>query len=748
MAHVFISYARLDAHWAERLDADLRRVEYNTWRDTRDIDPNQDFTGEIEAGIRAASHVVVCLTPDVQRRDSFVRREIQYALSEDRRRREQDPYRRLPLVPVVFPGGELPVHISTWTALFLQEESKYDRMLSELLDRLRNPDVSDDQPVYRDSPETVRYLRDLHEWCSQRLAETVMHLLTLEAKDAPGLVRPAAVSVFRIGFAVSPAVDTRSAASPTADGAGKIFESFEDAFRAYRGRILLLGAPGAGKTTALLAFARDAAVARLSNSSDPLPVLASIHLWDHHSDLKTWLQCVSPWPRLDNEQPLFLLDGIDELGGPRPVDPQHPEGKHYDPRMLFIDALARDLPSGSVVITSRDQDYREIGQPAPLNAALTLQPLSDAQVREFLALRGQAFLWDRVDRDPEFAVLVRTPLLLGMLSLAIDQESSLVEQGGEIINQGFVFDRYISRRFVHEASKPGSIIFDEMETRASLAKLAVTMWLDSEPGAWMTTTRWSHPVQRTSLDLAEVRNLLGLKTERFLEFCASMHLLRRERDGKVAFQHLKLRDFCALPALFELAQWRKAEKLRLDKNPLCIDFTRHSPEVVAHDAQIIGRAAIEALRLIYHGRIDLIDAVRRLNATSGAAETPERRLRHSSSPDLSIPDNDPTGVRDTIHVSDTGFLADVSIEVDIKHTWVGDLVIRLRAPDGTLVVLQDREGGRGKSARTPLTSVLDPGLETLRGMNCRGEWTLEISDRAESDTGVLRKWALDLCVRS
>jgi hypothetical protein len=101
-AHVFISYARADPRWADRLDEDLRRAGFSTWRDTRDIDPSQDFTGEIEAAIRSASHVVVCLTPSVRARgDSFVRREIAYALAQDAARRTESPLRRLHLVPVV-----------------------------------------------------------------------------------------------------------------------------------------------------------------------------------------------------------------------------------------------------------------------------------------------------------------------------------------------------------------------------------------------------------------------------------------------------------------------------------------------------------------------------------------------------------------------------------------------------------------------------------------------------------------------
>lgn len=116
--HIFISYARADAHYAERLDRELQAHGFTTWRDTRNLDTSQDFTGEIEQAIRAASHVVVCLTPNIEQRpDSFVRREIAYALGRDEKRKQESPPRRLFIIPVVFPGGELPLQISTWTKI-------------------------------------------------------------------------------------------------------------------------------------------------------------------------------------------------------------------------------------------------------------------------------------------------------------------------------------------------------------------------------------------------------------------------------------------------------------------------------------------------------------------------------------------------------------------------------------------------------------------------------------------------------
>ena len=79
--HVFISYARKDGelHAIKLEQGIVTDCGLKTLRDKRDIDPTQDFSGEIEKAIEAASHMVVCITSDVRRGDSFVRREIGYA---------------------------------------------------------------------------------------------------------------------------------------------------------------------------------------------------------------------------------------------------------------------------------------------------------------------------------------------------------------------------------------------------------------------------------------------------------------------------------------------------------------------------------------------------------------------------------------------------------------------------------------------------------------------------------------------
>ena len=51
-------------------------------------------------------------------------------------------------------------------------------------------------------------------------------------------------------------------------------------------------------------------------------------------------------------------------------------------------------------------------------------------------------------------------------------------------------------------------------------------------------------------------------------------------------------------------------------------------------------------------------------------------------------------IESTIDIANLGgaTVADIEVTVDITHTWTGDLIISLVSPEGTEVVLIDREG--------------------------------------------------------
>src|SRR5690349_8630487 len=122
--NVFISYARRDGlQHAEQVEQALERVGITTWRDKRGLDPWEDFTSQIEDAIAYASHVVVCLTPDSKRDDSFVRREIQAALLHKPAK---------PIITLRF--ADIPPHIHINTLSWIDCFRDWDSALTQFMD--------------------------------------------------------------------------------------------------------------------------------------------------------------------------------------------------------------------------------------------------------------------------------------------------------------------------------------------------------------------------------------------------------------------------------------------------------------------------------------------------------------------------------------------------------------------------------------------------------------------------------------
>lgn len=98
---------------------------------------------------------------------------------------------------------------------------------------------------------------------------------------------------------------------------------------------------------------------------------------------------------------------------------------------------------------------------------------------------------------------------------------------------------------------------------------------------------------------------------------------------------------------------------------------------------------------------------------------------------IAIPDANAAGVRHTIHVQTPPGAVFAHVDVEIDHTWRGDLVVWVEAPNGTRHVLTNRAGG----SEDDFTYA---GEIDLAGASALGAWTLVVSDRAAADVGVLR----------
>lgn len=533
---VFISYSRNDTIYAEQIEQHLLAKRFQIWRDKRNLEPSQDFTGEIEAAIREAGSVVVCLTPDVQRKDSFVRREIAYALNRKKR-----------IIPLLFPKGELPIQIATWTYI---DMSKSDS-LEQLTNRLnRNNETYAAPSQLEDTPPSlVEYLNLLHEWISRQLQESVHTLITLAAAETSHAVSRSAVQNLKsvgFNFAVSKATidDQNSTSAPQrVDGGTVLFQNLADALAHYENRMLLLGEPGAGKTTVLLALAREAVVARLNDASKPIPILASIHRWSNNLPVPKWAinqQPVDSVGIFRGRKLLFILDGLDELdySGQDSIEVGLPSSK-IELQRRFIESVEQELDS-PVIISCRSKEYNEIGRQIRLPGAVTLQPLSDHQIEMYLGERNRSDLWVAIKSDAELLGMARIPLLLALLLIASGDRYEL----GLITSQADIYDHYIHRRFIHELSKPESLSFNEQRTRELLACLAGNMYKRS-----LVSVQANEVTDFLAQSFIDHQENTQIETDHFLAFSRTMHFLQFLPDGAIQFIHLGLRDYLAIPSI-------------------------------------------------------------------------------------------------------------------------------------------------------------------------------------------------------
>lgn len=112
----------------------------------------------------------------------------------------------------------------------------------------------------------------------------------------------------------------------------------------------------------------------------------------------------------------------------------------------------------------------------------------------------------------------------------------------------------------------------------------------------------------------------------------------------------------------------------------------------------------------------------------------------------SIPDNNPTGIASVIKVDRTGVLKSLTVKVEVKHTYIGDLTITLQSPTGENVSLHSRTGGGTDDLSAAYDSSKLPGLAALVGSQVAGNWTLRIRDLESQDVGKLVRWSIDATI--
>lgn len=109
---------------------------------------------------------------------------------------------------------------------------------------------------------------------------------------------------------------------------------------------------------------------------------------------------------------------------------------------------------------------------------------------------------------------------------------------------------------------------------------------------------------------------------------------------------------------------------------------------------------------------------------------------YANSTRVVIPDNSSFGVVSNIDVKRIGDAGMVNIQLDIKHSYIGDLKVTLTSPTGFKAILHNNSGGSDRNLNT--TYDVD-----FSGHESKGLWQLKIVDTSSQDTGSLEGWGLN-----
>jgi subtilisin family serine protease len=154
-----------------------------------------------------------------------------------------------------------------------------------------------------------------------------------------------------------------------------------------------------------------------------------------------------------------------------------------------------------------------------------------------------------------------------------------------------------------------------------------------------------------------------------------------------------------------------------------------------------GKYDINGHSLLYgYGRIN---ARRAVELAAPAVPTPTSV--HTST--AIIPIRDLKTARLSIQVAETTVPTAVKIGVDIEHTYIGDLIVKVVPPPGTGVapiLLHNRTGGGTDNLKTIYDVATTPDLLTLSGKNPQGKWSLSVQDKEKLDTGRILQFSVTL----
>jgi len=265
------------------------------------------------------------------------------------------------------------------------------------------------------------------------------------------------------------------------------------------GKLVILGATGAGKTTTLLELALVLVSRAQKDATKPLPVLFELGTWKAESGtIADWLIAQlkfkydiptavgKKW--LKEHKLLPLLDGLEQV-----------ETHRQDLCIQAINQfIASELAPQHLVVCSNFEVYKNCLNRLSLHAAVLLKPLTETQIKNYLLEARSRELWYSLEPEPDLLKMAKAPLLLSMMALAY--EDILIESWKRLNSaeeqRKYLLTAYIRRQMTGEVKQyPKGKELRSEQIRHWLGWLANKMeqqgiqevLLDKIPFTWLET---------------------------------------------------------------------------------------------------------------------------------------------------------------------------------------------------------------------------------------------------------------------
>lgn len=298
---------------------------------------------------------------------------------------------------------------------------------------------------------------------------------------------------------VTTTTHTRPRVVPSGTSALTVFDELER-------MMVVLGAPGSGKTTMLLELLRDALIIAEKDIDEPIPVMLNLTSWtQRRGPIDEWIvhevsvryqippRHVRAW--LDVDLLLPVLDGLDEVGS-----------SYRQPCIQAINEFHRRYTTTSIAVGCRHLDYEALDDKLELHGIAQIQPLSAHQVDDFLVHAGPAGESAKsiLIKHPELNDFTSSPLMLSVLILAIQPGNRLTEQPVGVdegdatrIFRAFVITMLKRRPSPSHAAK--DVITSLCFLANNLRRISQTQFtIDLIDNAWLPRSTWK-PGRRASL---------------------------------------------------------------------------------------------------------------------------------------------------------------------------------------------------------------------------------------------------------